>query len=266
MDAKTLKSQSTKQSMPQGTLERDYVLSVVLKELANSDLNNRLVFKGGTAIKKIYFGQARFSEDLDFTATKSRDGLDGAHPSQRAEMQKQEEIEGKLRDMFENKTILGVSFSKLAREKTSAGLRLMAKFTSFLNHSQKIKFDISFRDNLVLKPVKREVIDSYSLGKSSVMVMELEEIFAEKTQALLSRTVARDLYDTWYLLKHNVKLDMGLVNKKFAFYNEQFDLGKLEEKIKGFEARWKQDLQQFLKNVPSYDDTVTETMEMLRHG
>jgi predicted nucleotidyltransferase component of viral defense system len=32
-----------------------------------SPLRDRLAFKGGTALKKCYFGDYRFSEDLDFT-------------------------------------------------------------------------------------------------------------------------------------------------------------------------------------------------------
>lgn len=36
-----------------------------------SVLRDSLLFKGGTALKKCYFGDYRFSEDLDFTAVGS---------------------------------------------------------------------------------------------------------------------------------------------------------------------------------------------------
>src|SRR5665648_426365 len=50
-------------------IEKDYILSWVLAGIAaNKKLQNKLVFKGGTALKKCYFGNYRFSEDLDFTA------------------------------------------------------------------------------------------------------------------------------------------------------------------------------------------------------
>ena len=49
-------------------LERDYLLSWVLAGIgAVPELRETLVFKGGTALKKCYFGDYRFSEDLDFT-------------------------------------------------------------------------------------------------------------------------------------------------------------------------------------------------------
>lgn len=248
MDAKTLKSQSGKHGIQQATLEKDYALSIALKEISQSNLKGKFIFKGGTAIKKIYFANARFSEDLDFTATKAT----------------AQEIESGLHFLFENRKILDVSFFGLSKEKTTAGLRLALKFTSALNHPQTIRFDISFRDNIVLKPVEMEVIDTYSLGKSSAMVLQLEEIFAEKIQALLTRTVARDLYDTWYLFKNNVKLNRQIVNKKFGFYNEEFDPGKLESKIIGFKANWNRDLQQFLKQVPDYETTAKEVTEWFK--
>jgi predicted nucleotidyltransferase component of viral defense system len=53
--------------IPETVLERDYCLSWFLVGLARSPLRDRLAFKGGTALKKCYFGDSRFSEDLDFT-------------------------------------------------------------------------------------------------------------------------------------------------------------------------------------------------------
>src|SRR5271156_6518524 len=50
-------------------LERDYCLAWFLSALAESDLHPILGFKGGTALKRCYFGDYRFSEDLDFTLT-----------------------------------------------------------------------------------------------------------------------------------------------------------------------------------------------------
>lgn len=49
------------------TIEKDYVLTWVLLAITTSPLNDLLAFKGGTAIKKIYVPDYRFSEDLDFT-------------------------------------------------------------------------------------------------------------------------------------------------------------------------------------------------------
>jgi predicted nucleotidyltransferase component of viral defense system len=54
------------------TVQQDYILTWLLYGIGqNPALQNSLVFKGGTALKKCYFGRYRFSEDLDFTATDS---------------------------------------------------------------------------------------------------------------------------------------------------------------------------------------------------
>jgi len=55
--------------LPWEVLERDYLLSWILAGIGQVDsLSDTLVFKGGTALKKCYFGDYRFSEDLDFSA------------------------------------------------------------------------------------------------------------------------------------------------------------------------------------------------------
>lgn len=48
-------------------LERDYCLAWFLCCLAQSELRAVLAFKGGTALKRCYFADYRFSKDLDFT-------------------------------------------------------------------------------------------------------------------------------------------------------------------------------------------------------
>jgi hypothetical protein len=58
--------------LPEAVLERDYCLAWFLVALSRTPLCERLAFKGGTALKRCYFGDYRFSEDLDFTlATES---------------------------------------------------------------------------------------------------------------------------------------------------------------------------------------------------
>ena len=50
-------------------IEKDYVIGWVLKGISNDKiLSESLIFKGGTALRKIYFPEYRLSEDLDFTS------------------------------------------------------------------------------------------------------------------------------------------------------------------------------------------------------
>ena len=49
-------------------IQKDYVISWILWGIScNQFLNDNLVFKGGTSLKKVHFENYRFSEDMDFT-------------------------------------------------------------------------------------------------------------------------------------------------------------------------------------------------------
>ena len=53
---------------PWEILEQDYILSWVLAGLSSiKELQEALVFKGGTCLRKCYFGDYRFSQDIDLT-------------------------------------------------------------------------------------------------------------------------------------------------------------------------------------------------------
>ena len=48
-------------------LEKDYYVTLVLKELSNKENQNYTYFKGGTALYKALKSVRRFSEDIDLT-------------------------------------------------------------------------------------------------------------------------------------------------------------------------------------------------------
>lgn len=52
------------------TVDKDWVLGHFMDAIYSvKKLKDVLIFKGGTCLKKCYFPDYRFSEDLDFTAT-----------------------------------------------------------------------------------------------------------------------------------------------------------------------------------------------------
>jgi hypothetical protein len=53
--------------IPEAVIERDYVLAWFLTGLADHSLREVLAFKGGTALRRCWFEDYRFSEDLHFT-------------------------------------------------------------------------------------------------------------------------------------------------------------------------------------------------------
>ena len=78
----TLRNRAAELGVPMEALEKDYALSYLLAGIyRNEDLHSSLVFKGGTALRKAYFGDYRFSVDLDFTAVEGPRATNLRRPS-----------------------------------------------------------------------------------------------------------------------------------------------------------------------------------------
>src|SRR5450759_1404005 len=63
-----LKSMAREQGVSLEVVQKDYALSYLLAGMAQTPgLGEKIVLKGGTALKKLYYPDYRFSEDLDFS-------------------------------------------------------------------------------------------------------------------------------------------------------------------------------------------------------
>ena len=243
-----LKRIALKEGVPQAIVEKDYALSVALKAFAQSQAAASLVFKGGTAIRKIYFENARFSEDIDFNVI----GLG------------KDECLKLLKETLEGRQIDGVGFGNVLEERSPEGLKAAIKYTGPLAHAQRIRFDFNFRSNFAGKPQNRQLLDTYGIGSAQMQVLGIEELFAEKIHALCCRIAPRDLYDAWFFLKSGISKDPILIEKKFAYYDEKYDIETLEGKIESFREDWVHDLRQLLRKVPDFDLVADETLKMLK--
>jgi hypothetical protein len=60
---KDLQQRARKAGLPLDTVAKDYVIGHLLAAISRQpELGSALVFKGGTALKKLYFGEYRFSD------------------------------------------------------------------------------------------------------------------------------------------------------------------------------------------------------------
>lgn len=243
-----LKRIAVKEGVPQGVVEKDVALSVALKTLANSKLGKHVAFKGGTAIRKIYFEEARFSDDLDFNVIR---------------LAKSECLK-LLKEALENKSIDGIDFGKVEEEKTTAGLKAAVKFIGPLAYAQRIRFDFNFRENFAQTPTRTALIGAYGISRAEISVLSIEEIFAEKLHALSSRSAPRDLYDVWFLFGKGVKIEKSVLVKKFEYYHEKFDITKALANARKSEQNWKRDLRHLLQNLPDFATIEREVKANLR--
>ncbi len=193
-------------------IERDYILSWVLIGIgANNELQNKLIFKGGTALKKCYFGEYRFSEDLDFTA--------------KEDIPKESELEKEIMNSCRLATKLVQVFSplqlkseryieKIPHPMGQEAFTVRGKFPWHQQFFVKAMIEITMDEPIIIKPEKKQIIHGYEEKVfQNILVYSLEEIVAEKLRALLqhlqkleergwSRSRARDYYDLWMIFNN----------------------------------------------------------------
>ncbi len=68
---------SFKTGLPPSAIEKDAWVTLVLRMLFGSELNQHIVFKGGTSLSKVYGLIERFSEDIDLAIGRDYFGYDG---------------------------------------------------------------------------------------------------------------------------------------------------------------------------------------------
>ena len=117
------------------------------------------------------------------------------------------------------------------------------------------KIDLSLREKVIKNVETLPIRHFYSLenGNFSIPCMDIEEIMAEKMRALVYAQKPRHLYDMWYLFQRGVKMDSGLVNSKFTFYDEKFSLEKTKNGVDKMKTEWDVDLNPLLPTVPPFD-------------
>lgn len=196
--------------IPWEVLERDYLLSWILAGIWRVDsLRETLVFKGGTALKKCYFGDYRFSEDLDFSA------LEGA-PAGAAMERAVREACAAASKLLDEYAPVEIACERYAEKDPHPGgqeaFTIRARFPWQRQPQTRVMIETAV-DEKILKPApKRRIIHEYGEPlEAEVRVYALEEIVAEKLRAILqhvekleergwSRSRARDYYDLWRIL------------------------------------------------------------------
>ena len=244
-----------RKKMSVGLTDKEYVIEWLLKGIYESKIQDRLIFKGGTAIQKVYFPETwRFSHDLDFTALYPGIG-----------------IETELKEIFnaiEERSSVKLKFKSF--HETPGSIIAEVQFLGPLNARNRIRLDISLDEEIITEPVLKEMVSQYpDIGRYKVRVYSLEEIVVEKIRSILQRGKSRDYYDVWMLLKVE-KFDLEDIrrllivkceSKGIEFETELiFDENKLND-AKGF---WEIGLKELVRELPDFDLVIDELRHVLR--
>ncbi len=232
-------------------IEKDYLQDLILFSIY-SDIGKELIFKGETALYKIY-KLNRFSEDLDFTLTKRFD------------------IKRFSNKIISNLMLLNIKcrIKEIKEYRNEINIRLLLNGPLYKGGKETqcfIPLNISIKERILVEPKKEAIISLYKeLPNFEIFVMEEKEILAEKVRAIFTRMKARDIYDLWFLVvKKNIIFDLKLVNKKLALYNLEFNLKDFKSKIKKMKGLWETDLKDLIiGELKDFDKVKKELFERL---
>ena len=254
--------------IPESVLERDYCLSWFLVGLSRTILRGTLAFKGGTAIKKCFIPDYRFSEDLDFT-------LLSDVPFERI----QEQF-GQAFTYAQQASGIRLAISRIDRHPHENSHSFFMGYEGPLPGStgKEVKVDITIRERLVFPIEERPVLKTYEeyadLQEDAVIgVYTLQEIASEKIVAIFdpARNEPRDLYDLWHLLSHDFLKATELIDavgQKMRFRGK--DLANTREMLIRKEGRlkklWKTRLLSQMAELPEFDQVHRFVMRELRQS
>lgn len=248
-------------NVPRETIEKDYCITWILAALSFLTEKEGIVFYGGTAIKKAYFPDFRYSEDIDFISLKNLRSGEVFN------------IIDRLYAVIKNKANINFFTEKESIRSNENRLQFFAAYDGFQETgvNKKIKIDVSSGIELFQPPALRKIHCNYSDMKNltvKLLVYTREAIITDKISTILSttRNEPRDLYDLWFLLK-NGNLDYGVVKanfkNKFGYpLNFSFVIPGLHNIM--YKDRWASRLSHQMHELPDFNRVLKETEEMIR--
>lgn len=252
MDKQSLRRLAGKYKIPLGTLEKDYALTNLLSVIASFPKLDKMVFKGGTALKKIHFEDFRFSEDLDFVCF--------------------EDISEDFMSFVKNNMKgLDVEFTEITDlEKKNESFKFKVKYNQSTGPQTSVKVDLSLRGDVMMEHPTKSILHFYDTFPNtfSVPAMSLEEIMAEKIRAVIYTKHPRHLYDVQYLHHQGVQINLNMVRTKITtVYQENFDINKLKERLPEKEKDWITDLRPLLPTPPPpFEEVSKEVLEIVTNA
>ena len=259
---KEIQQKAIKARVRDTQIEKDYILTWILCGISQQEnLSLLLAFKGGTVLKKIYFGDYRYSEDLDFTLLQDQI--------------RDECIFEYFNQVFQwvlEKANIPLAIIK-DHKHISGSINFQIGYRGPLGGAanyKRLKVDITRGEQLIFSLVqKTAIIDYQDLDSFSLLCYPLEEVLIEKMCALMGRTEPRDLYDWWYLLEI-AQLEILYYWPEFVQkaahkgHNPKEFTSKLEQKLNSFKSRWESAISSQIHHLPPFNQVTRDLGKHLR--
>lgn len=256
------------------TIEIDYAISWILAAISKHEkLAQNIIFKGGTALKKCYFGDYRFSEDLDFSEV-----IASSDKRLRQDINEVINIAETLAKPYGQFSFELTDYvEKEPHPFNQAAYIIRIQLPWHRKPMTNVKLEITRDETVFFNPCWRSVLHEYGEEiDCKLQVYSLEEIILEKFRAILQnqemlnkkgwiRSRVRDFYDLWKILdQYKEQLEVERMKEVFlkkcnlkniTFSNpEQFFN---EEYLNYIRKDWEKSLGRLLPKLPQFDKIVT---------
>ena len=201
---------------PRKNVFQEEMQKAVLTALSIKGCFNNLVFQGGTALR-LFYGNPRFSEDIDLVLKEGEKGYDISSYLPQIEQ-------------LVHNTFPFLGSVEVKTQKNESDLQRYNLRTRSDGPDQNLRLHIE----LAFTPSYRNVpkILDFPPIQPVVSVEETSEILADKVCALALRSYlkGRDLWDIYYLNKErSIEIEWGLVHRKVQDYD--VTISELEERF-----------------------------------
>ena len=164
-------------------IEQDLLLDQAICEIYQDELlKEELVFRGGTALHKLFFPEPfRYSEDLDFVRTTG----------------------GGIGSIIDRIVSIGTRLGYSAKTQMGKYPKILWKGTTQTGLGLKIKIEINTYERYPALPLLNKeytVSSDWYTNTIPIKTFQAEELAATKIRALYQRAKGRDLFDLWLLL------------------------------------------------------------------
>lgn len=172
-------------------------------------LSKSLVLKGGTAINLTIFQLPRLSVDidLDFTIDCDRESM----------LSIRKEVNGEILRYMESEGYRLAPGSKNPHTLDS----WVFHYTNVAGNNDGIKIEINYSDRCHILPAIDAHVSISFLNDVKVCSLSPIELFATKINALIGRCAARDIYDVYNMVEHQLfvsEVEQTMLRKATVFY------------------------------------------------
>lgn len=274
-----IRSVTQKKKVLQYIVEKDYALTYLLAAIVQADgLGDNLVLKGGTALKKLYFADYRFSEDLDYSTR-----VMGPVQQIDAAM---ETVVRSMSEMLNERGPFHVELEPLMLRQPHPGDQkaylVRVQFPEQRQALCRLKVEITVDEPILTQVNVCPILHGFAEDiEVHIPVYSLAEITAEKLRALLqskarlhergwgASRVCRDYYDLWNLLQvPGLKSPdlLPLLAEKCVVRNVAYESPNdfiSEDLLTVASAEWAQQLLPFVPDAPPVAELLPQVQSFI---